>query len=96
MAYKVPYSLKMGRDRKTKKGGEDGEREEAVGDAESNVDVASPGLAPRFKEGLGLCRRLLIHHTSRGPGSDTLQRLLPPAATAESSLSPFTQACPLL
>lgn len=33
-------------------------------------DILSPPFAPRFKEG-----RLLIHHTSRVPGFDTLQRL---------------------
>ena len=57
---------------------------------ERDGDVVSPGFAPRFKEGPRLRRRLLIHHTSRSPGSDTLQRL-----AAEVASSPFMHAWPL-
>lgn len=57
---------------------------------ERDGDVVSPGFAPRFKEGPRLRRRLLIHHTSRSPGSDTLQCL-----AAEIASSPFMHAWPL-
>lgn len=50
-----------------------GEREKTTGDMERDSDV-SLEFAPRFREDLCLCQCLLIHHTSCGPGSDTLQR----------------------
>lgn len=49
-------------------------------------------VAPRFKEGPRHGGRLLIHHTSRGPGFDTLRRL---QAAAEPALAPATHVCPL-
>lgn len=41
-------------------------------------DVVSLGFAPRFKEGLRLGGCLPIHHTSCGPGFDTLRCLPSP------------------
>lgn len=58
-----------------------------MSDMERDGDVVSLGLAPRFREGLCLCQRLLIHHTSCGPGSDTLQCLPNPPPSLRSALS---------
>lgn len=54
---------------------------------ESDGDVVLVGLAPRFREDLCRCQCLLIHHTARGPGSDTLQRFSDPLSNLCSALS---------
>lgn len=50
-----------------------GRKTETFSDMLSDGDVVSLGLSPRFREGLCLCRCLLIHHTSCGPGSNIFQ-----------------------
>jgi len=54
---------------------------------ESHGDIVSLGLAPRFREDLCLCQCVLIHHTSCGPGSDTLQCPRDPLLNSFSALS---------
>lgn len=82
-----------------KKGGGGGNEEtkekgeEAISDMERDGDVVSLGFAPRFREGLCLCWRLLIHHTSHGPG--IRHTPVSPQHAAEFALSPVMHVCPL-
>lgn len=64
-----------------------------TGDAERDSDGVSLEFAPRFREDLCLCQCLLIHHTSCGPGSDTLQRLPNPLTNLCSALSCMCAHC---
>lgn len=58
---------------------------------ESDGDVVLLGFAPDSGRASVSAWHLLIHHTSRGPGSDTLQCLPRPAA--KFALSPVMHAC---
>lgn len=60
---------------------------------ERDSDGVSLEFAPRFREDLCLCQCLLIHHTSCGPGSDTLQRLPNPLTNSCSALSCMCAHC---